>query len=451
MLVLFVFCTGLGCGFVSCGTGSTPPTEGGNNADGGTVTEGSSTRQWNQADLSCKPPNNTTPMPKSAREYAKMCEQHGLGVPPQVSCDEGVQVPIVVNGQEVFETPKSCEITSMLKPSCEVGSKIGRVQGKDANGKALPNVIWIYFCRATEATKASSVQMIAYHKTTGATCFFEANEGSNSILREKLGRDDKNGLTTGKLPAYTDPNFDRAFVPAPGQCVQCHQNNPFIRNPWLDGARMPNNPDEFVLPSLGAKSPYYVVGGANWDMRTIHIEGNQCLSCHRVGMEIDQLFARNGFDVNTYMPPHAPGSMKEDYDQLLKCWQDGPENTPGCDWIIPPAGDCKGGVVGDNYPYKSSFFNKGSSKGNGKDDGCYESCLKKGASEAVCKDACKSGGKDDPKACYDACKKKGGSDDDCTKTCNPSGGGKNAKECYDGCIKAGKSKDDCSKGCNYTP
>jgi len=223
--------------------------------------------------------------------------------------------------------------------------------------------------------------MIAHHYTTGATCFFEANEGKDSYLKETIGRDEFNGLT-GQMPAPNDPNFDRAFIPAPGQCVQCHQNNPFIRNPWLDGARLPDQPSVPVLPTVGALSPYYVVGGAEWDMRTIHIEGNTCLSCHRIGMEIEQIFKGNGFDVNTYMPPQAPGSMEKDYQALLNCWQNGPEATPGCEWIIPPAGDCKGGIVGTDYPHAATYFNqpgkstgdKGDDKDKGKGDDDFDEC-----------------------------------------------------------------------------
>ena len=310
-----------------------------------------------QADISCLATlNNPAQMPATARDYVALCQQHGLGVPPTVSCDEAVRVPTTVDGQEVFESPQTCDHTSMLKPVCNVGAKIQRHGGRDVDGTPLPDVIWVHFCRATAVTESSSVQMIGYHQGTGATCFFEANEGSDSILPELLGRDEFNGLT-GQMPAPDESDFDRAFIPAPGQCVQCHQNNPFIRNPWLDGAVLPENPSEPVLPTLGAESPYYVVGGADWDMRTIHIEGNECLTCHRIGMEIDRIFADFGFDVNTYMPPHAPGTMSGAYQELLNCWLQGPEATPGCDWIIPPAGDCVGGVVASDYPYASTTFN----------------------------------------------------------------------------------------------
>lgn len=315
-------------------------------------------------DPSCVPPANAAPVPETAREYAEMCAQHGLGVPPTVSCEAGVRVPIEVDGVEVFETPERCDNSSMLKPSCDVGSKIGRVEGRDADGNPLPDVVWVYFCRAGGAVlDAGSVQMIGHHTGTGATCFFEANESGDSYLYEVFGRDDRNGLT-GQMPAPDEADFDRAFEPPFSQCVQCHQNNPYIRNPWLDGARMPDDPNEPVLPTLGANSPYYIVGGGDWDMRTIHIEGNACLDCHRVGMEIDQRFAANGFDVNTYMPPGAPGTLDQDYAELLECWRNGPENTPGCEWVIPPAGGCAGGVVDGRYPYPSPAFNRG-----GGDDG----------------------------------------------------------------------------------
>ena len=51
-------------------------------------------------------------------------------------------------------------------------------------------------------------------------------------------------------------------------------------------------------------------------------------------MEVERIFANNGFEVNTYMPPGAPGSMQADFDALLNCWQKGPENTAGCEWVI---------------------------------------------------------------------------------------------------------------------
>ena len=80
-------------------------------------------------------------------------------------------------------------------------------------------------------------------------------------------------------------------------------------------------------------------------MRTPHIEGNACLDCHRAPTRTARLLEAGKVHVNEFMPPRKPGSLKEEYAALLACHDDGPENTPGCDWLIPPGGGCPGGVV----------------------------------------------------------------------------------------------------------
>ena len=68
-------------------------------------------------------------------------------------------------------------------------------------------------------------------------------------------------------------------------------------------------------------------------MRTIHIDGNGCLRCHRIGMETLAEYTGDHWDPNEHMPPHAPGSLAADHEDLVACWKNGPENTPGCDWV----------------------------------------------------------------------------------------------------------------------
>ena len=93
-----------------------------------------------------------------------------------------------------------------------------------------------------------------------------------------------------------------------------------------------------------------MIGGGDWDMRTIHIEGNECLGCHRIGMKTVEEFMGDHWHPAHHMPPRDPGSLTEHFEELLACWRNGPENTPGCDWIIPPAGDCPSQVVGMTIP-----------------------------------------------------------------------------------------------------
>ena len=127
-------------------------------------------------------------------------------------------------------------------------------------------------------------------------------------------------------------------------------------NAFVDGAKMPGNPRKTVLPVLSSEwtndPPYYPIGGGDWDMRTIDIPGNQCLDCHRIGFKTLEDFMQDGWHPNDHMPPRDPGSLAADFTQLETCWKNGPENTPGCDWVIPPAAHCDRQIVGEDYPFK---------------------------------------------------------------------------------------------------
>ena len=162
------------------------------------------------------------------------------------------------------------------------------------------------------------------------------------------------------MPWIDEPEeFNRAFVtPGNVQCVRCHQNEPFITNSFINAAKIPGTRKN-VVPILNQDSPYYVIGGDNWDMRTIHIKGNACFGCHRVGMNTMTLFMKNGWDPNEHMPPHDPGSLAGDLQELLDAWQKGPSNTPGAEWIIPPASGKDRQVVGADYQFQAAFNRPG--------------------------------------------------------------------------------------------
>ena len=235
------------------------------------------------ADSLCVP-GNETPMPESARAYAAMCEPE-LGVAPTVDCGAGVPIPITKGGVEVFEDPglHACDNPSLQVGDCMPGSSVQRHQGRSADGAPRPEVVWVSFCRhdgrddIAAADIPDSVQMIGYNQETGATCFFESGDNSPWTFVDASNR------LRGILPGPDEPEFDQAYTVPGIQCVVCHQADPFIHNPWIKGARLPEDPRQPVLPVLRSKNPpYYVIGGANWDMRTIHIEDNGCLGCHRI-------------------------------------------------------------------------------------------------------------------------------------------------------------------------
>ncbi|MEM7365898.1 MAG: hypothetical protein AAF525_17910, partial [Pseudomonadota bacterium] len=83
------------------------------------------------------------------------------------------------------------------------------------------------------------------------------------------------------------------------------------------------------------------------------------LDCHRIGMSTAILFMQNRWHPNDHMPPKEPGSLTEDWEELLSCWSNTPENTPGCDWVLPPRENKPGRVASSDYPNKAIYNRPG--------------------------------------------------------------------------------------------
>ena len=115
-----------------------------------------------------------------------------------------------------------------------------------------------------------------------------------------------------------------------------------MHTPYVDGARLPEDPSQPVIPQVGGiGSSYFLVGdvyeGSEDYLRTLHIDGNGCVSCHR--FSDPRSFSFDGgptYDVNEHMPPSDPGSLAPDFQALLDCADAGPEDTPGCEWRAIP-------------------------------------------------------------------------------------------------------------------
>jgi hypothetical protein len=294
----------------------------------------------------CVPRDLAPRMPSTATAYAELCSRL-LGEVPTANCGEGVRIPITVDGVEVFETPgdNACDNTG-FKGTCDVGSTLRRQTGTELDGSPKPEVVWVTFCRAASLDWSDnglgSVQMIGHDMETGATCFFESPDALGVAAQGEWVGLNNEGLLDGEMPGPGHPDFDRAYTPPPSPCSECHHNDPFIHNPWIDGARLPEDPSQPVLPELASPtSPYWVVGGPDWDLRTPHIEGNACVSCHRMGMGTVDIFELVGaIDVNEIMPPSNPGSSSVDFDAIRACWEDGEDASSECSWVNPPGAYC---------------------------------------------------------------------------------------------------------------
>jgi hypothetical protein len=294
--------------------------------------------------------------PHEAYDYAKMVEPE-LGVPPKIDLSQSIEIPLFVDGKRTYgNLGQKLDNPSRLGKETVSGSTLQRYEGRTVDGKPLPDVVWVSFSRNSTRDPNNvmgSVQMIGYNKKTGATAFFE----SSDKIHPWVTLDKQTLRMRGVMPWIDQPSeFNRAFVPPRPdrlQCVQCHQADPFITNSFINAAKMPNK-DEAVVPVLGRDAPFYVIGGDNWDMRTIHIKENGCLSCHRVGMTTINMFASTGWDPNKHMPPQNPGSMTSDYKRLQDAWTKGPDGVTSF-WLIPPMKGQPAQIVGDDYPHKASF------------------------------------------------------------------------------------------------
>jgi hypothetical protein len=313
--------------------------------------------------LACEPPEEQAMRPSLPSEYADMCQPH-VGQVPTVDCGAGVPISVYVDGVEVFEDPGPDNCDNPRAGQCTPGSSLQRLEGQEADGTPLPEVVWVALCRHDNQVAESEdgeetevvedhVQLIGHNTETGATCFFGRGDNAAWTSIEE-------GRMVGVLPGPDEEGFDTAFtVPDEKVCVGCHQANPYIHTSWTDSARLEGSDEPVVPVVVGTESPYYVVGAPEWDMRTLYIEGNGCLDCHRVGMETVRLLAEDPWYVEAEMPPGSPGSMAADFEALASCWLEGPENTPGCDWVLAPAGGCELRVAGEDYPNAGEDYNQG--------------------------------------------------------------------------------------------
>ena len=120
--------------------------------------------------------------PPTAIEYAKMVEPI-LGIPPKIDLGQAVELPIYVDGVQAhghFDYGK-CDNPSRLGKGGQSGSVLQRYEGKTADGKPLPDVVWVAFGRNASYERNGETQYL----WLGTVHRLSQKDWRNSILREQ--------------------------------------------------------------------------------------------------------------------------------------------------------------------------------------------------------------------------------------------------------------------------
>lgn len=122
---------------------------------------------------------------------------------------------------------------------CLIGSRVGRIEGTNADGNSRPEVVWVFFCRRSH----NFAQMIGHNTTIGKTAFLELIDGylpTNAYAQPNID-----------VPTPDDPNYAAAWKAlgdiAVQGCNSCHSSDLFIHSRWIVGAKMPNDSNQKVL------------------------------------------------------------------------------------------------------------------------------------------------------------------------------------------------------------
>jgi hypothetical protein len=323
---------------------------------------------------------------ESGVAYAKKCLEELGPIPffPEIgegdyetySCLDSTPIPMEVTDDEGNTTypdtkKPACDNPQFIYNSCEPNAVRGQTNGpRVASRTNEQGTTFVLLCRKAlaEEGKYNDVAMIGHNPYTGKTCYYQ-----NGLYR----------LTDGNNVPHPADEVDSPGSPQISEslwsgihgglgsgieCAECHDSDPFIHTPWIDGAK--DERGETIIPKFGTHdgyaegfndAPYSIVNlqGQGWTMPK-HLtspEAAACTKCHRVGdgrwasswlrrLEGTDTFWNNiltstglQFDHMYWMPPAAEGIDETTWpaseqgkalDFIQKC-QEQP-TAPECIW-----------------------------------------------------------------------------------------------------------------------
>ena len=236
----------------------------------------------------------------SAQEYGVRCVAE-LGEIPffeklgdqeygTYDCLESTPIPMTVTEADgtvrapMEGTEPKCDAPQFIYSLCEAGPRVAT----RSNDKGTR---WTLLCRKSIGGYASNqyndIAMIGHNPFTGKTCFFQNalySKTDGSKIPHPADKDKSTNLWSGV----------HGGLGSGIQCGKCHDADPFIHSPWIDGAK--DQAGRPIVPKMGIDpdlaigaldTPYAIVNrkGQGWTMpkQMASPEANACLKCHRMG------------------------------------------------------------------------------------------------------------------------------------------------------------------------
>ncbi|MGE0547938.1 MAG: PPC domain-containing protein [Kofleriaceae bacterium] len=217
-------------------------------------------------------------------------EKTGEGTYSTYNCLESTAIPLTVtNADGTIETPQEgtvskCDNPQYIYSLCEAGPRV-------ASRTNDQGTRWVLLCRKSiggyTSDQYNDIAMIGHNPFTGKTCYFQ-----NALYQKKDG---------GNIPHPADVEKSQNLwsgvhggIGSGIQCGSCHDADPFIHTPWIDGAKDANGRP--IVPKMGVDAdlplgandtPYAIVNrrGQAWTMpqHIVSEEANACVKCHRIG------------------------------------------------------------------------------------------------------------------------------------------------------------------------
>lgn len=210
---------------------------------------------------------------ETLQEYAQKCDEAiGLTV-PNFNCDDVGFVTVPTTGLDCSTGTCLCDRPNVLNGVCDPGSK-SRILAQNATAFVVAN------CRKQGLGSGlyNDIAVIQHNTSNGATCFYQAglnNSRAAAVPAPLAGvGSPKAWMTPGEIAGSSFP------------CASCHDNGAIIRSPYLTQLGSTQFPGAGSTTFNSATSPYFFVGSdfANWRVYDVSVDGNTCVSCHRLGV-----------------------------------------------------------------------------------------------------------------------------------------------------------------------